>query len=52
MARESGCHTTSAAEVKRLGFAGLHGIVERAKLRCRAQTLHKILVWAEQASAA
>jgi transposase len=41
--------TTSAAEVKRLGFEGLQRLAEQAKLRCRAETFHKILAWAEQA---
>lgn len=41
--------TTSAAEVRRLGFEGLKAIAEQACLRCRDQTFHKILAWAEQA---
>lgn len=41
--------TTSAAEVKRLGFDGLQRLAAQEKLRCRAETFHKILGWAEQA---
>jgi transposase len=41
--------TTSASEVKRLGLAGLRHLAEQAQLRCRAETFHKILVWAKQA---
>ncbi len=42
-------HTTSPAEVKRLGFEGLQAIAAKAKLRCRNDTFRKILTWAEQA---
>jgi transposase len=42
-------HTTSAAAVRQAGLAGLHQIADQADLRCRAETFHKILAWAEQA---
>lgn len=42
-------HTTSAAAVTQLGLDGLRLFAKQAKLRCQAQTFHKILAWAEQA---
>lgn len=42
-------HTTSADAVRQTGFAGLQQIAQQAGLRCRAETFHKILTWAEQA---
>jgi transposase len=42
-------HTTSAEAVRQVGLAGLQGIVDQAGLRCRDQTFHKLLAWAEQA---
>jgi transposase len=42
-------HTTSADAVRRAGLDGLQRLVEQHHLRCRRDTLHKILAWAEQA---
>ena len=42
-------HTTSAEAVRQAGIAGLQAIATAANLRCRRDTLHKILAWAEQA---
>jgi transposase len=42
-------HTTSAAAVRQAGLAGLQQIALQAGLRCRGETFHKILAWAEQA---
>src|SRR5262249_29334095 len=42
-------HTTSAEAVRQQGLAGLQQIALEAGLRCRADTLHKILAWAQQA---
>ncbi len=41
--------TTSAEAVRQAGLAGLQRIAAEAQLRCRLETFHKILVWAEQA---
>jgi transposase len=41
--------TTSADEVKRLGFAGLQQIAQQATIRYRTETLVKILAWADSA---
>jgi len=45
-------HTTSADAVRQQGIAGLQQIANQAGLRCRTETLHKILAWAEQAAPA
>lgn len=42
-------HTTSAEAVRREGLAGLRRIAEEHQLRCRPETLQKVLAWAEQA---
>jgi transposase len=42
-------HTTSADAVRSAGLDGLAGLAEQHQLRCRRETLHKILAWAEQA---
>jgi transposase len=42
-------HTTSPAAVRHAGLTGLHQIAAQAGLRCRRETFHKILAWAEQA---
>jgi len=42
-------HTTSAQAVRQQGVAGLEQIARQEGLRCRAETFHKILAWAEQA---
>jgi transposase len=42
-------HTTSAAAVRQAGLAGLRQLATQANLRCRQDTFHKILAWAEQA---
>src|SRR6267378_6149045 len=42
-------HTTSAAAVRQAGLAGLQQLATQANLRCRQDTFHKILAWAEQA---
>ena len=42
-------HTTSAEAVRQAGLAGLQQIAAQAGLRCRTDTFHKILTWAEQA---
>src|SRR5262249_6497520 len=42
-------HTTAPEAVPPAGLAGLQRIADQAQLRCRRQTLHKILAWAEQA---
>jgi transposase len=42
-------HTTAATTVRQAGRAGLEQIAAQAGLRCRAETVHKILAWAEQA---
>jgi transposase len=42
-------HTTSPEAVRQAGLAGLRQIAAQAQLRCRQETLHKILAWAEQA---
>jgi transposase len=41
--------TTSAAAVLQAGLTGLRGIVAKANIRCREETLAKVLAWAEQA---
>lgn len=41
--------TTSADAVRRAGVEGLQRLVDQAQLRCRRDTLHKVLAWAEQA---
>jgi transposase len=41
--------TGSAAAVRQAGLDGLQRHAEQAHLSCRRDTLHKILVWAEQA---
>ena len=43
-------HTTSADAVRQAGLAGLRQIADQAGLRCRTDTFHKILAWAEQAA--
>jgi transposase len=42
-------HTTSAAAVRQAGLVGLQQLAAQAGLRCRQQTFHKILAWAQQA---
>jgi transposase len=42
-------HTTSPQAVRQAGLAGLRLIAAQSQLRCRNETLHKILAWAEQA---
>jgi transposase len=42
-------HTTSAESVRQAGLAGLQQIAAQAPLRCRRETFHKILAWADQA---
>jgi transposase len=42
-------HTTAAEAVRQAGIAGLQQLAEQAGLRCRRDTFHKILAWAEQA---
>jgi transposase len=42
-------HTTSAAAVLEAGLAGLQEIVSKEDIRCRRDTLTRILAWAEQA---
>jgi transposase len=42
-------HTTSPEAVRQAGLAGLQQIAGAARLRCRRETLHKILAWAAQA---
>lgn len=42
-------HTTSAEAVRQAGLVGLQQIAAQATLRCRLETFHKILAWAEQA---
>ncbi len=42
-------HTTSPEAVRQAGQAGLQQIAAAAALRCRRDTLDKILAWAEQA---
>jgi transposase len=41
--------TTSAAAVRQAGLAGLQQLADQAGLRCRLETFHKILAWANQA---
>jgi len=41
--------TTSARAVRQAGVAGLQQLAARAGLRCRLETFHKILAWADQA---
>jgi transposase len=41
--------TTSARAVVQAGLAGLQGIVANADIRCRKETLAKVIAWAEQA---
>jgi len=42
-------HTTSPQAVLQAGVAGLQRIADQAGLRCRRETFHKVLAWAEQA---
>jgi len=42
-------HTTSPEAVLQAGLPGLQQIAAQAQLRCRSETFHKILAWAEQA---
>jgi transposase len=42
-------HTTSAAAVRQAGLEGLQRLIDEQQLRCRRDTLHKVLAWAEQA---
>jgi transposase len=42
-------HTASPAAVLQAGLAGLQQIADQAGLRCRTETFHKLLAWAEQA---
>jgi transposase len=42
-------HTTSAAAVRQLGVAGLAQLAQQTGLRCRTETFHKMLAWAQQA---
>jgi transposase len=42
-------HVTSAQAVLQAGLAGLQQVAAQAGFRCRRDTLHKILAWAEQA---
>jgi transposase len=42
-------HTTSPEAVRQAGLTGLQPIAAQAQLRCRLETFHKILAWAEQA---
>jgi transposase len=42
-------HTTSAEAVRQAGLAGLRQIATQAGVRCRQETLHKVLAWAAQA---
>src|SRR5262249_27225634 len=41
--------TLSAAAVLQAGLEGLQRLVPPAQLRCRTETLHTVLAWAEQA---
>jgi transposase len=41
--------TTSPEAVRQAGLAGLQQIAAETQLRCRRETFHKILTWAEQA---
>ena len=41
--------TTSAAAVLQAGLDGLQQIADAAHLRCRRDTFHKVLAWAQQA---
>jgi transposase len=43
-------HTTSPEAVRQAGLSGLQQIADLAQLRCRLETFHKILAWADQAS--
>jgi hypothetical protein len=42
-------YTTSPQAVREAGLAGLRQFAAQTQLRCRDETLHKILAWAEQA---
>jgi transposase len=42
-------HTTSALAVRQAGLAGLQQLAAQVGLRCRPETFHKLLAWAEQA---
>jgi transposase len=42
-------HTASAAAVRQLGIAGLAQLAQQTALRCRSETFHKVLAWAQQA---
>jgi transposase len=42
-------HAAAAEAVRRMGLAGLQRFADQAHLRCRDETFHKILAWAEQA---
>jgi transposase len=42
-------HTASPEAVRQAGLAGLQQVADRAGLRCRPETFHKVLAWAEQA---
>jgi transposase len=42
-------HTTSPEAVRQAGLAGLQQLAAQAQLRCRHETLHKVLAWADQA---
>jgi len=44
-------HTTSAPAVRQAGLEGLHAIAVQAQIVCRRATLHKVLLWADQAPA-
>jgi hypothetical protein len=41
--------TTAAAAARQAGLAGSQQLAARAGLRCRPETFHKVLAWAEQA---
>ncbi len=42
-------HATSAAAIRQAGLLGLQQLAVQAGLRCRPETFHKILAWAQQA---
>jgi transposase len=42
-------HTLSAEAVRQAGLTGLQNLAATAKVRVRADTLHKVLAWAQQA---
>jgi transposase len=42
-------HTTAAQAVRQGGLAGLQQLADQLQLRCRQETFHKLLAWADQA---